>query len=149
MATITTISFAENTTYQVAASLPDAATFLFIRSSSMTAGDEDANTSHASPLRIRPASSRDTPEVSFRSTPGFFASNARFSSRIGPASESAWKTSRSAASAFATAASARQATPTRVTRRTIQCDISTGTVIDFSMTCVTPPQTSAVIRGRL
>ena len=31
----------------------------------------------------------------------------------------------------------------------VQCDISTGTVIDDSITCVTPPQTSAVIRGRL
>ena len=30
-----------------------------------------------------------------------------------------------------------------------QCDISTGTVIDDSISCVTPPQTSAVIRGRL
>ena len=31
----------------------------------------------------------------------------------------------------------------------IQCDISTGTVIDVSISRVTPPQTSDVIRGRL
>ena len=36
-----------------------------------------------------------------------------------------------------------------VTAAVDQCDISTGTVIDDSITCVTPPQTSAVIRGRL
>ena len=55
-ATMITISFAENTTYHVAASCPVPAIFLPIRSSSMTAGDEGANTSQPSPLRIRPAS---------------------------------------------------------------------------------------------
>ena len=86
---MTTISFAENTTYQVAASWPEPAIFLCIRSSSMTAGDEGANTSQTSPFRIRAARSRETPDVRRRLTPAFLASKASLISRIGPASESA------------------------------------------------------------
>ena len=48
---MTVISFAENTTYHVAASVSVPATFFPIRSCSMTAGDDDANTSQLSPFR--------------------------------------------------------------------------------------------------
>ena len=59
----------------------------------MTAGDDGANTSHAKPLRMRSASCFDVPAVRLMVTPAFFASNAFFCSRMGPASESAWNTS--------------------------------------------------------
>ena len=72
-AVMITISFAENTTYQVAAIFAEPASGLPIRSSSMTAGDDGANTSQRSPLRIRSASCRDTPDVRLMVRPGCFA----------------------------------------------------------------------------
>ena len=99
LAVMTTISLAENTTYHVAPSRSLPATFLPIRSCSTTAGDDGAKTSQVSPLMIRPARSRETPEMRLIVTPACCASNAFLSSRIGPASESAWKTSSAAAAA--------------------------------------------------
>jgi hypothetical protein len=75
--------------YHDAASRSELATFLPIRSWSITEGDDGANTSQASPLRMRSASCLDTPDVRLMVTPAFFISKAFFSSRIGPASESA------------------------------------------------------------
>ena len=89
MAVITTISLAEKMAYHDAASRSEPAIFLPIRSWSITAGEDGANTSQASPLRMRSASCFDTPVVRLMVTPAFFASNAFFSSRMGPASESA------------------------------------------------------------
>src|SRR5215813_12399736 len=105
LAVMITISLAENTTYHDAAALLEPATGLFIRTSSITAGEDGANTSQASPLTILSASSLETPGVSVMTRPGCLASNALLSERIGPARESAWSiTSSEAVAPSATAA---------------------------------------------
>ncbi len=104
----------------------------------MTAGAEGANTSQASPLRIRPASSLDTPDVRRRLTPAFLASKACFNSRIGPASESACMTSMSEAMAPLMARTVAAATLKRNRpRRTAD---SSGCCISPSAVAGTPPR---------